>query len=303
MIVQSPGPPIDVISATSPRSPDTPDAPGVRIAVLDLYNGDPNQGMRALRELLALADRKINGVALTVDIFESRLHADLPGLDYDIYLSSGGPGSPFDGVGKTWEAKYFAWLDDLWSHNQNRAADATDRKHALFICHSFQMMCRHFEVARVIERKSESFGIFPVHKTPAGEHEPIFAGLPDPFYAADFRHWQVVQPDAARLDALGAEILAVEKDRPAVPLERAVMAMRLSPELVGVQFHPEADPPGMRLHFYQEARRRAIINAHGEAKYFRLVHRLEDPTYLARTYRTVIPTFLQRSVEAVQGRR
>ena len=84
MIVQSLDPLIDVVPAESAQKVDTADTSDIRVAVLDLYNGDPNQGMRAIRELLALADRKINSVALTVDVFESRLHADLPGLDYDI---------------------------------------------------------------------------------------------------------------------------------------------------------------------------------------------------------------------------
>lgn len=149
-----------------------------------------------------------------------------------------------------------------------------------------------------MRRRSQSFGIFPVHATEEGTSDPVLAGLSDPFYAADFRHWQVVQPSRARLKELGARILAYEKIRPHVELERAVMGIRLSPELVGVQFHPEADAEGMLAHFSDARRREAIINDHGEDKYARIVHRLRDPEYLDRTHRTVLPAFVRGVVES-----
>ncbi|MBT8400165.1 MAG: GMP synthase, partial [Rhodothermia bacterium] len=135
-------------------------------------------------------------------------------------------------------------------------------------------------------------------KTTAGETDHLLDEVDDPFYAADFRHWQVVQPDRKRLEELGANVLAVEKYRPHVELERAVMGIRLSPEVVGVQFHPEADPEGMLKHFSQSKRRQHIIEHHGEEKYDRIIHRLEDPNYLDRTHRAVLPSFLESAVEA-----
>ena len=126
------------------------------------------------------------------------------------------------------------------------------------------MMCRFFEVADVVERRSESFGIFPVHLTDAGQNDTLFKNLDDPFYAADFRHWQVVEPDPRAMADLDAEVLALEKIRPHVPLEQATMAMRLSPELVGVQFHPEAHPPGMRRKFLEPERMQYVVEHHGE---------------------------------------
>ncbi len=254
--------------------------------------------MRALRELLADADGRYHGQPVAFDVFETRLQAELPGLDYDVYFSSGGPGSPFDGDGQTWERRYFAWLDALWNHNARHAG--AEAKHVLFICHSYQMMCRFFEVARVVPRRSESFGIFPVYKTDAGFADPLLARLPDPFYAADFRRWQVVEPDARRMADLGAEVLALEKPRRHVPLERATMALRITPEIVGVQFHPEADPPGMTRHFAQPRRRKLVVRRHGVEKYERIMRRLEDPDYLKRTHDAVVPTFLRRAVEALR---
>ena len=269
----------------------------IKIAVLDLYNGKPNQGIGAIRKILGQCDGRFGGQALHYDVFETRLKDDLPGLDYDVFISSGGPGSPYDGEGLLWEKRYFDWVDAVWNFNQRHAEHA--RKHVLFICHSFQLMCRFFEVAEIVERRSESFGIFPVHMTEAGRADALFERLSDPFYAADFRHWQAVQPDPARIDALGAEVLALEKIRDHVPLERATMAMRLSPELIGVQFHPEADPEGMRHHFAQPERMAQIVGKHSESKYWRIMRRLCDTDYLTRTHDAVIPNFLRRAVKTL----
>lgn len=276
----------------------TQTAPPIKIAVLDLYNGKPNLGIRAIGAVLAQCDGRFYGQPLTVDVFETRLKDTLPGLEYDVYISTGGPGSPYDGEGHLWERRYFEWLDAVWNFNQQREENA--RKHVLFICHSFQLMCRFFEVAEVVERRSPSFGIFRVHMTEAGRADPLFDGLSDPFYAADFRHWQAIQPDGPRMDALGAEVLALEKIRKHVELERATMAMRLSPELIGVQFHPEAETEGMRHHFAHPERMAHIVGAHSEPKYWRLMRRLCDGDYLTHTHDAVIPNFLRRAAEALR---
>ncbi len=275
-----------------------PSAPPVKIAVFDLNNGTPNQGIQAIRKVLTQCDGRFYRQPLTFDVFETRLKDTVPGLAYDVYVSSGGPGSPYDGEGLRWERRYFEWLDAVWNYNQRH--EEVSRKHVLFICHSFQLMCRFFKVAEVVERRSESFGIFPVHMTEAGRTDPLFERLPDPFYAADFRHWQTLQPDGPRMDALGAEVLALEKIRKHVPLERAIMAMRLSPELIGVQFHPEADPKGMRHHFARPERMEHIVGKHSEPKYWRIMRRLCDTSYLTRTHDAVIPNFLRGAVEALR---
>jgi GMP synthase-like glutamine amidotransferase len=269
----------------------------VRIALLDLYDGEPNQGMRALRELLAAAEAATPGVTFQLDAFDVRAKDEVPDLRYDLYVSSGGPGSPFDGEGTAWELDYFRWMERVWNYNAN----APDRpKHVLCICHSFQMMCRLFDVAEVTRRRSPSLGIYPVHKTEAGMREPLFDDLPDPFFAADFRRWQAVEARRDHLQDLGAAILAREKKRPHVDLERAIMGIRISPEIVGVQFHPEADPPGMRVHFRKPPQRVTLVDKIGERKYERLLHRLDDPTYLMPTYRRVIPHFLRDAIRAAR---
>ena len=77
----------------------------IRIAILDLYEGQRNQGMRCLRDIIRKwsNDQQQN---VHVDEFDVRLLQEVPDLSYDIYLSSGGPGSPLDGIGSEWEKVY-----------------------------------------------------------------------------------------------------------------------------------------------------------------------------------------------------
>lgn len=291
-------------SPNDTRSPARTDTTPVRVALLDLYDGESNLGMGALRSHLAAADGRHDGRPLQVDSFDVRQERTLPGLDHDIYISSGGPGSPFVGQDEDWEAPYFDWLTALWAHNQD--APPEERKHALFICYSFQLMARHFEFGAVTKRAERSFGVVSLHKTDAGRTDPLLRSLPDPFWAADFRGWQVVRPASDRLDALGGAVLAWEdspsEDDTANPgaTDRAVMAVRLSSEIVGVQFHPEADPDGMLTHLQHPDRRATVIDRHGQTKYERLLRRLRTMNELRQTHATVVPTFLRRAIESAK---
>ncbi|TAH18672.1 MAG: GMP synthase [Cytophagales bacterium] len=267
-----------------------------KIAVLDLYNNVPNQGMRCIKEIISSQDTVL-GESLSYDIYDTRYKNELPkAQDYDIYISTGGPGSPFDGEGLAWEKNFFALIDNLWNHNQQH----TDRKkYMFFICHSFQMMCRFFQLAYITKRKSTSFGIFPVHKIHHADRDVILGDLPEPYYAVDSRDWQVIQPIEKNLHTLGAKVISIEKDRPHVNLERATMAIRISDEFFGTQFHPEADPIGMSMYFQQEEKRKQIIENHGEEKYNSMITHLNDPDKISMTYSKVIPNFLTNAVLAL----
>ena len=262
----------------------------LRAALLDMYNGESNRGIPMLRSMLA---RYAN--VLRFDHFDVRAKNEVPDLTYDIYLFSGGPGDPLLNDGP-WFERYFRLIDNLWQWNRGTAENGA-KKHAFFICHSFQMACHHFGVGEVTQRFKMSFGTYPVHKTHWGKEESFFDGLPDPFYIADFRRYQVVKPDAARLQAMGAHILCMEKLRPHVHFERAVMAIRFSPEMIGTQFHPEADPAGLLTYFMEPARKKAIVEEHGETRYDRMIRDLANPMKIQRTFDTVIPNFIENAVE------
>jgi homoserine O-succinyltransferase len=263
----------------------------IRLAILDMYDNTPNQGMRCIREIIeafpAISEYKV---------YDVRGRAETPDLSYDIYISTGGPGSPLEGDGH-WDHRYYQWISDLWVWN---AKGRGPKKHVFFICHSFQMACHFFSVGDITRRHSTSFGTFPCYITEAGAQEPIFNGLPNPFFVADFRDWQVIRPNMDRLAAIGATILALEKIRPHVPMERAVMAVRFSDEIIGTQFHPEADSAGMIQHFLDPERRRKIIAEHSEQRYYRMMEHLEDPDKIPLTHEIVLPEFLIHAIRLLR---
>lgn len=261
-----------------------------RVAILDMYNNFPNEGMRCIRQLLRRAEAN-NQVSFAVDTFNVRVTAELPGLEYDIYISSGGPGSPLPSD-EAWELPYFQFIDALFAHNKV----AEQKKHLLLICHSFQLVSRHLGLGEVSKRKSTSFGVLPVHLTAAGHNDLVFAQLPEPFFAVDSRDYQLTDLQPDRLAALGIEVLCLEKERPHIPLARAVMALRFSNEVIGTQFHPEADGEGMLRYMLTDERKQQVVTTYGEDKYHEMVRLLSDPTTIELTESIIVPTFLRRAL-------
>lgn len=265
----------------------------MKLAILDLYDGEPNQGMRAIKNIVKQYESHLTEWR----VFDVRGKAEVPDSSYDIYISSGGPGSPLDGDG-VWNKKMFDLIDELWEINKTEGGM---KKFVFFICHSFQMAMDHFDLARVVPRKSRAFGTFPAHKTQAGKGERYFDGLGDIFCVADFRLWQVIQPDNDMFLEMGARILALEKIRPHVPLERAIMAVRFSPEMFGVQFHPEADPEGMIIHFIQPKNKKEIIENHGNDKYVQMMDDLNMTNQIPLTYKTILPNFMDEAINELSA--
>src|SRR5687767_10456504 len=111
------------------------DKKSLRVAVLDLYEGQANQGMRCIRQLVKEYGESHN-INIEWDEFDVRLEQEIPDLSYNVYISSGGPGSPLESKGTEWEAKYFNWIKTVDDYNKN---PHNDKKHVLFICHSYQL--------------------------------------------------------------------------------------------------------------------------------------------------------------------
>ncbi len=244
----------------------------IRIAVLDLYKGFENQGMRGLREILKqFAD--INDLDIVTGEFDVRQKQELPDTTWDIYISSGGPGNPLESQGLQWDTLYFDWLKQIDNWNNDPAN--VQKKYVFFICHSFQLACRYFQIAELTKRKSTAFGVFPVHLLRGGENEPVFKGMPDPFYAVDSRDYQVIQPNKKKLKETGSKILCIEKERPHVPYERAVMGIRFNDYFIGTQFHPEADAMGMKLHLQSEEKKKTVIENYGQKKWESMIEKLK----------------------------
>ena len=63
----------------------------VRMAILDMNNNVENMGIASIQRI---ADRF---AVIDYEVFDVRYKREIPGLDFDIYISSGGPGDPLDG--------------------------------------------------------------------------------------------------------------------------------------------------------------------------------------------------------------
>lgn len=263
----------------------------LRLAILDMNAGHPNQGMRCIREIV----QEYEGI-IVAEEFDVRVTNEVPDSSFDIYISSGGPGNPLEGNG-IWEVRFFDLVDELLLHNKN---PYNQRKFFFFICHSFQLACNHFQLGDITKRKSTSFGIMPIHKTQAGIYDPVMAALNDPFFAVDSRDWQLVQPNLDKFEEYGATILSLEKIRTYVEYERAIMAVRFSPEFVGTQFHPEADPDGMLNHIRKKENRDKIVKNYGHHKFNDMVAKLHDPDKIAMTHRTILPNFIDDAIRTLK---
>jgi homoserine O-succinyltransferase len=275
---------------------DEPGHAHARIAILDLYEGRPNQGMRCIREIIQHWSKR-HRIHATIDEFDVRLKNELPGLSYDIYISTGGPGDPLITRFDDWDMNWCNWLDSVERWNAN--PDNERKKKIFFICHSFQLASRYFNAGLVCKRRSTAFGVFPVHMLQPGFNEPVFEGLKDPFYAVDSRDYQVIQPNHSLLLEIGATILCIEKSRPHVPYERAIMGVRFNEHMIGTQFHPEADPLGMSIYLQTEEKRSTVIESHGEEKLLSMLAHLEDPDKIHWTHDHVLPNFLDQAVSQI----
>lgn len=260
---------------------------GIKIAILDMYDGEPNQGMRCIIDII---ERFSNIVCFKV--FDVRGKSELPDIkEYDIYISTGGPGNPLEGNG-IWDKKYYTFIDQLSEWNQKNET----KKYVLFICHSFQMACKHFGLAEITKRKDTSFGVMTIHKTKEAYTDSLFEGLSDPFYAIDSRDYQVVQPNLKVFVQKGATIISLEKIRDKVQYERAIMAVRFSEYFVGTQFHPEADPLAFIANLKDSEKRKKIRAMKGKRKFRNMLEDLLDDQKIYKTNETLIPNFLRIAI-------
>lgn len=267
----------------------------VSVAVIDMNNGVPNMGLKSILKSLS-AYQETHRINLSYQVFDLRTKGEIPGTEFDIYISSGGPGSPFEGKGQLWEQLFFNLLDQIEEYNKAHS----NKKHAFLICYSFQLACRKYNLGTVKERESNAFGIFPISLTEEGENDQIYAGLPNPFYAVDSRDWQVVNPNETNFEHLGAQVLAIEKARPHKDLERCMMSIRFSAEIIGTQFHPEADPEDLKTYLQKREKKEAIIDAQGEHKYNDMLAGLDNENKVPLTEQQILPNFLTAAIQSLQ---
>ena len=256
----------------------------IHIAILDMYDGAPNIGMHCIHNIInEWAENKDHTV--TVTVFNVRGLCALPDKHFDIYISSGGPGSPIDSVNEKWDIQYTQWLDEMRELN----------KPVFLICHSFQIACRHLKLGKISLRKSRQLGILQVHPI---AYNPLFEGLEDPFYALESRLYQITEPNDELINNMGASITALEKIRPQVPLERAIMGIQFNEHMAGVQFHPEGEYHILLDYFKSEKIKNIIIEEFGVEKWDRMIDHLNDPTKIKATFNAILPNFLDKALRA-----
>jgi homoserine O-succinyltransferase len=258
------------------------------MAILDMNNDQENMGIASIKRI---ADRF---AVIDYEVFDVRYGKEVPGLDFDIYISSGGPGDPLEFEGG-WEQEYYSLMDRIWAHNKI----SEDKKYVFFICHSFQMICHHLGIGTISLRRNESFGIVPVDKTDAGKNEPLFMELNNPFYGADFRKYEVISPDENKLKSLGAVITALERTPPEHTGDKALMAIRFSNEWFGTQFHPEAHPDGMLLYLRRQDKKEMILHTYGLNTYEEMMHNAIHPERLTCTRDHILPGFLRDAIDHI----
>ncbi|WP_431609903.1 type 1 glutamine amidotransferase [Chryseobacterium sp. 'Rf worker isolate 10'] len=260
----------------------------IRIALLDMNNNHVNQGFRNIKEI-SEAFKQNSEENVIIKTFDVRFKDEMPEIgDFDIFISSGGPGNPHR-EGLAWEDRFADFLDSVFEHNKY----SEDKKYLFLICHSFQLASIHWNLGNICKRKSYSFGVMPVHKTDEGKEEFLFKNLQDPFYAVDSRAYQFIEPNHDRFEELGMTVMAIEKFRPHINLERAIMAVRFSEEIFGTQFHPEANPESLIENLKDEKNREAMIENFGMEKYLETMDRIDDEDKIILTRNQILPRFLQ----------
>jgi homoserine O-succinyltransferase len=254
----------------------------IRIALLDMYDGAPNIGMQCIRNIIQEWTEK-NQVTTAVTVFNTRGNSELPNDHFDLYISTGGPGSPIESKDEKWDQLYTQWLENMLELN----------KPVFLICHSFQIACRHFELGTVCLRKSRQIGVLPVHTL---IEDDLFNGLQETFYALESRSYQIIAPNDEKIKSMNAQIMALEKMRPKVPLERAIMAIRFSENMYGVQFHPEAALNDLIVYFNNPETKQSIIEEFGLEKWERIIDHLDQDSPINATYTHFIPNFLDKAI-------
>ena len=272
----------------------------LRLCLIDMNAGHPNQAIRCFKLILerfvAAVQQANPGLDASLAHVQPRNLGELPPPDCDLYLSSGGPGSPFDGYDDPWCTGFRRFADRIVD---GRLAHGAATPGLLVVCHSFELAVLHFGVAQMTPRPERKFGVMPVYMTEPGARGPLLAPFGDRLFAWEHRSWQAVGLDAGRLAALGGELWAVETREVAKYKGDGLLAFRFAPGVEGTQFHPEADRAGAVAWIERPEMAQAVVEAFGDVTYRRMLKTLDDPMRLARTWALLIPGWLARSFNAL----
>ncbi|MGZ6066791.1 MAG: glutamine amidotransferase-related protein [Polyangiales bacterium] len=269
------------------------------MCVIDMNAGHQNQAIRCIGVLIDQLEARVRlaNPRMTLE----RVHVSprdknepIPD-DCHLYIGSGGPGSPYDGDGQAWAFELADFFDGVV--DDNIAHDGKGRS-VMAICYSFEMAVRHFGVAEVAPRATRKFGVMPVYTTHEGLNHPLFEPFADRLFAFEHRNWEAIHLDESQMRKTNGRLLARES-RDGVSKGRALMALDFAPGIEGVQFHPEADRPGVMAWVARPDQAEAFKLAYGITTYERMLKTLDDPGRLARTFAMMIPGWMTRKFNAL----
>ncbi|HLT32006.1 MAG TPA: hypothetical protein VK013_18345 [Myxococcaceae bacterium] len=267
----------------------------LNVCLVDMNNGVANQATRCFRRLVDAFSNRVReanpGLRVNYTHVEPRNRGTLPEGNVDLVLSSGGPGAPTDGIEQPWGVGYRRFLDGVVEANLRHAASAPQ---VFLVCHSFQIAMNHFRLATVEARGALKFGVFPSYTTREGEDSPLFEPFGDRLFTWEYRAFHAVGLDTARLAALGGRLLARESRPGRTDKGEALTALEFAPGIIGTQFHPEADRPGISRWVDDPSHADELREHYGEALYERMVTTIQDPERLGKTFSLVIPGWLAR---------
>lgn len=265
----------------------------LRICLVDMNNGVANQAMRCFRRVLDRFEQRVHRANPSVELHRHEVQprnlGELPSDPYDLVLSTGGPGSPFDGLDDPWGVGYRKYLDQVHAQNQKTPDTAT---RMLAVCHSFELAVIHFGVAAMTKRETLRFGLMPAYTTSIGREIDYYKPFADRLFTWEHRWWQAVDINHDRLRELGGAMLAHESREQGPDKGPAALAFRFAPGIDGTQFHPEADLPGVMAWVTIQEHADKFKEHYGEDLYGRMIKSLNDPLRLARTFALFIPGWL-----------
>jgi GMP synthase-like glutamine amidotransferase len=281
-------------------------SPALRICLVDMNNGVTNQATRCFRRIVdAFAERVRHanpGHEVSFRHVQPRNLGELPSADDDLILSSGGPGTPFDGFDDPWCKGYRKILDGIVEANIKKREGAPK---ALVICHSFEIAVIHFAIARMEKRPTLKFGVMPAYILPDGQSTDFLKPFGYRLFTWEHRNWEAVGVDEARMKALGGKLLAMESHaKGVVNTGQAILGLKFAPGVHGTQFHPEADKAGVMAWIEKPEHMAAVESAYGRVLYDRMLRSLANPERLAKTFALLIPSWLTNrfnQLAAVRG--
>jgi GMP synthase-like glutamine amidotransferase len=260
-----------------------------------MNNGVTNEATRCFKRLFDAFVTRVRDAnpQLKVDFrhVQPRNLGEVPREDADLVLSSGGPGSPFDGYDEQWCTDYRKFLDHVVEKNLKSPLTAPS---VFVVCHSYEITVNHFAVARMAKRESLKFGVFPAYVTAAGQQHSVFDGFGERLFTWEHRTYEAIDLNEKRLKELGGKLLATESREGRADKGNGLMGFEFAPGVCGTQFHPEADRPGVIAWINRPEHSSAFKDKYGHSLYDRMMKTLSDPTRLGRTFGLLIPGWLTR---------